>query len=270
MAESPQHIVQIMETGTRFDLSAAIESWQNQLAAQPDLTADNRRELEAHMQDSIAALQRRGLTEEESFWLACRRVGQPQQLAEEFVKVDPIAVWRDRVFWLAMGICVMRLWSGFPRYFLDRLRFGIIHLFAVNFHLPDWVLFYVPFRTDGISEFMLRNQVFGILFWWAPLICLIALLATGRLSRVALLVRFFFASRARLLLAAGTSLTVYYGWAVAAAIRTLGHVTPTPGIPSMTFAIQLAAGNAIISALLAGLIAWLLPVERTRLTRRVG
>ena len=89
MAKSPQYIVQIMETRTRFDLSGAIEGWRKQLAAQPGLTADNRRELEAHLQDSIATLRQSGLTEEESFWLACRRAGQPQQLAEEFVKADP-------------------------------------------------------------------------------------------------------------------------------------------------------------------------------------
>jgi hypothetical protein len=254
-----------METRTRFDLSAAVEEWRKQLAGQPGLTADNRRELETHVQDSIATLQQRGLTEEESFWIACRRVGQPRRLAEEFVKEDPIAVWRDRLFWIAIGFGVIRLWLGFPSYLLDWLRSGIARLFALNFYLPDWVLFYVPLRTQWVTDFIIRNQIFGVLFRWAPLFCLIALLATGRLSRPAFLVRFLFESRARLLLAAGVSLALYYSWAVAQAIRILGHVTPGPGIPSMAFAIQLALGNAIISVLLVGLIAWLLPAERNRL-----
>ena len=260
MAESPQHLVQIMETRSRFDLKDAIEGWRNQLAAQPGLTPDNRRELETHLQDSIATLRRSGLTEEESFWLACRRVGQPHQLAEEFAKVDPVGVWRDRLFWMAIGIGVIRLWFGFPAYLLDRLRFGIIRLCAVNFHLPDWILFYVPLRTEWITELMLRNQVFGILFRWVPLICLVALLATGRIGRVLSALRFFFKTRARFLLTAAAALAVYYGWAVSAAIRTLGDAAPTPGIPSLDFAIQLAMGNAIISALLVGLIAWLMPI----------
>ena len=93
-----------METQTRFDLNAAIENWRQELAAQPDLTPDVRRELETHLRDTVAELQRRGLNDEESFWLARRRVGQPKQLAEEFVKANPAMVWRERVFWMAISL----------------------------------------------------------------------------------------------------------------------------------------------------------------------
>jgi hypothetical protein len=63
-----------METQTRFDLNAAIANWYQELAAQPDLTAVVRRELETHLRDTVAELQARGLNNEESFWLARRRV----------------------------------------------------------------------------------------------------------------------------------------------------------------------------------------------------
>jgi hypothetical protein len=63
------------ETRTRFDLTTAIENWRRELASQSNLTADNRRELEAHLRDALADLQRLGLNNEESFWLACRRSG---------------------------------------------------------------------------------------------------------------------------------------------------------------------------------------------------
>jgi hypothetical protein len=76
-----------MENQTRFDLNAAIESWRNELAAQPNLATDDRRELETHLRDAIAGFQQRGLNDEESFWLARRRVGQPPQLGEEFKKI---------------------------------------------------------------------------------------------------------------------------------------------------------------------------------------
>src|SRR5579863_4287883 len=101
MAGSSQYLIQIMATQTCFDLNTAVESWRNELAAQPHLTPDNRRELEKHMLDSMADLRGCGLNEEESFWLARRRVGQPQQLAEEFEKADPGKVWLERVFWMA-------------------------------------------------------------------------------------------------------------------------------------------------------------------------
>ena len=81
-----------MENKARFDLNAAIENWQNELAAQPNLAPDDRRELETHLRDAIAGFQQRGLNDKESFSLACHRVGQPQQLGEEFVKANPAAV----------------------------------------------------------------------------------------------------------------------------------------------------------------------------------
>lgn len=99
MAGRPQYLVEIMAAQT-FDLNRALESWRQGLAAQPQLSADDRRELERHLADSMADLQGRGLSQEESFWLAQRRIGRPQQLAEEFEKVDIAKVWRERLFWI--------------------------------------------------------------------------------------------------------------------------------------------------------------------------
>src|SRR5271170_3925611 len=111
MAGRSQLPVQIMENQTRFDLNAAIENWRNELAAQPNLASDDRRELETHLRDAITGFQQRGLNDEESFWLARRRVGQPQQLGEEFVKADPAKVWRERVFWMVAGIWIVGLFG---------------------------------------------------------------------------------------------------------------------------------------------------------------
>jgi len=93
-----------------YDLNAAIGHWQSELAAQPNLTEEVRRELEAHLRDAIAGFQQRGLNDEESFWLACKRVGQPAHLGEEFVKADPAAVWRERVFWMAVAVLTTNFW----------------------------------------------------------------------------------------------------------------------------------------------------------------
>jgi len=101
-----------MENQTRFDLNAAIENWRQELAAQPNLASDDRRELETHLRDAIAGFQQRGLNDEESFWLARRRAGQPQQLGEEFVKAKPAKVWRERVFWMVLAGLVVNLWTN--------------------------------------------------------------------------------------------------------------------------------------------------------------
>ena len=98
-----------MENQTRFDLSAAIETWRQELAAQPNLATDDRRELETHLRDAIAGFQQRGLNDAESFWLARQRVGKPQQLGEEFVKADPAKVWRERAFWMVLAALILTL-----------------------------------------------------------------------------------------------------------------------------------------------------------------
>src|SRR5450755_817717 len=93
-----------MQNQTRFDLNAAIENWRHELAAQQNLASDDRRELETHLRDAVTGFQQRGLNDEESFWLARRRVGQPQPLGEEFEKADQAKVWRERLFWMWLGI----------------------------------------------------------------------------------------------------------------------------------------------------------------------
>jgi hypothetical protein len=101
-----------MEYQTHFDLTGAIESWRTELVAQTSLDADTRRELETHLRDTIAGFQQRGLNDEESFWLARRRMGQPPQLVEEFAKADPVKFWRERGLWMAVAVLTVSLWSS--------------------------------------------------------------------------------------------------------------------------------------------------------------
>jgi hypothetical protein len=101
-----------MENQTGFNLNAAIENWREELAAQSNLTAEMRRELETHVNDTVAELQRRGLNGEESFWLARRRVGQPKELGEEFGKADPAKACREGVLWIALAFFIMFLWQN--------------------------------------------------------------------------------------------------------------------------------------------------------------
>jgi hypothetical protein len=93
-----------METQTRYDLNTAIENWRAELAAQANLTAEVRRELETHLRDAITGFQQRGLNDEESFWLACKRVGQPLQIAGEFLAPDLAKAWCQRLGWMFIGV----------------------------------------------------------------------------------------------------------------------------------------------------------------------
>src|ERR1700678_4027791 len=101
-----------MENQTCFDLNTALENWRAELAAQPSLSAENRREMETHLRDTFAELKARGLSEEGSFCVARRRIGQTQKLAEEFVKTDPTRIWRERVFWMIVSVIGFCVWTG--------------------------------------------------------------------------------------------------------------------------------------------------------------
>jgi hypothetical protein len=140
MADRTQHLGQIMETQTRFDLNAAIESWRQELAAQANLTAEVRRELETHLLDAIADFQQRGLSDEESFWLACKRIGQPPQLGQEFEKADPAAVWRERASWMAISLVgnyVFMTWKDLLATWLNPNQYGWTEFFYL---IPLFVL----------------------------------------------------------------------------------------------------------------------------------
>ena len=129
-----------MATQARFDLNTAIETWRNELVAQPQLTPDDRRELERHFTDSIADLRGRGLGDEESFWLARRRIGQPQRLAAEFKKVNPGSVWPERAFWMAfalVGSYAFRTWSDLLTTWMQN---WFSSLFLVALAVPPAVL----------------------------------------------------------------------------------------------------------------------------------
>lgn len=75
-----------MATQIGFDLTAAVDHWRHELVAQRSLSPDARRELETHLQDSIAALGRRGLNNEDAFRLARKQIGELRLLNREFKK----------------------------------------------------------------------------------------------------------------------------------------------------------------------------------------
>lgn len=89
------------------DLTSVVRRWRDGLAEQPSLTGEALDELETHLRDSIDTLQASGLSPEEAFLVAVRRVGAPQVLGREFAKVRPQTVWMDRALWMLIGV---QLW----------------------------------------------------------------------------------------------------------------------------------------------------------------
>lgn len=95
-----------------FDLNEAIAAWRCALGAGEACTAADLDELESHLREQADRLRAVGLSEEEAFAIACRRLGQPGPLCEEFAKADPAARWRCHLLWMLVGALAFTLGNG--------------------------------------------------------------------------------------------------------------------------------------------------------------
>ena len=84
-----------METAIEFDLNTAVRLWREHLGQSPQLRPENLDELEAHLRDSMSALQGKGLSVEESFLIGARRVGAAAALEREFAAENGGRDWRN-------------------------------------------------------------------------------------------------------------------------------------------------------------------------------
>jgi signal peptidase I len=115
---SPRGLDETMENQTSFDLSGAIENWRRNLAQSAAFDGNDLDELEAHLRDAIPALQAAGLSPEESFLIASRRIGTRDALESEFGKINAGQAWLNRP-WLAGLLQIVtpglgNLYSGRP------------------------------------------------------------------------------------------------------------------------------------------------------------
>jgi cytochrome c-type biogenesis protein CcmH/NrfF len=98
-----------MENPTPFDLNEAIRRWQQNLGASPAFKADNLEELASHLRASIQKLAATGLSEEEAFLIAMRRLGERGALEREYAKVNSSRTWVMAAFWVVLGVFVVDL-----------------------------------------------------------------------------------------------------------------------------------------------------------------
>ena len=95
-----------MENQTSFDLSNAIGNWRRSLAQSAAFRQADLDELETHLRDAIPSLQAAGLSTEESFLIASRRIGPPNSLESEFRKVQNGPVWINRPWRLGLHFAI--------------------------------------------------------------------------------------------------------------------------------------------------------------------
>jgi hypothetical protein len=233
-----------MENQTRFDLNAAVENWRQELAAQPPLAPDNRRELETHLRDALAELKARGLNDEESFWLARRRVGQPQNLGEEFGKIDLAIAWRERLFWICLA------------FFLSSILANVTSGLAIAVSLAGAR---GPMTMNWVRQSL---QLFLWLISSAIPLLLVVSLAKGRLTWLFLKLRPILENQQRLAIAAtaGVFLSVVIRWLGTDLFYSRMNIHNNSAIVQMI--------NPLVYQLIAGIVlVWLLPVRPSKIAQ---
>ncbi len=125
-----------MENQSRFDLNDALLQWRGDLLGQPGIATEDIRELETHLLQGFSVLRQRGLTDEEAFAEARKRLGLPAEMGAEFAKANLQRVWRDRVFWISFLSFIMALYSAVAGESLMRLA----HRLDGSVSAPFWVL----------------------------------------------------------------------------------------------------------------------------------
>ena len=86
------------------DVEKRIEQWRVDLAGSELLGRSDVRELESHLREEMEHLKAAGLSPEEAFLVARRRLGDLAALEEEFAKVGPHRRLTSRLSWMATGV----------------------------------------------------------------------------------------------------------------------------------------------------------------------
>jgi hypothetical protein len=87
-----------------FDLSKSSDQWREHLRRGGGCSEDDIAELEEHLHEEMKSLEKLGLSKDEAFLVAARRLGQVDLLAEEFKKVNVQAMSFARLRWMAVGV----------------------------------------------------------------------------------------------------------------------------------------------------------------------
>ncbi|HML73059.1 MAG TPA: permease prefix domain 1-containing protein [Anaerohalosphaeraceae bacterium] len=95
-----------------FQLEIAIENWKQQLLQHQTMTAADIEELQIHLLEEMDALTATGLNQEEAFLIASRRIGNPNDISCEFAKINHGVIWKNRFFWMIIGILILQIFSS--------------------------------------------------------------------------------------------------------------------------------------------------------------
>lgn len=81
----------------QYDLEEQIAAWRTFLGRRRAVASGDVDELEAHLRDQIADLERAGLSGDEAFIVAVKRLGSVDELSREFAREHSDRLWKQLV-----------------------------------------------------------------------------------------------------------------------------------------------------------------------------
>ncbi|MCC6511735.1 MAG: hypothetical protein IT423_21725 [Pirellulaceae bacterium] len=159
-----------------FELGNAILQWRRSFQQNCSLNDDRIDELESHLRESISELNRKGLSEEESFVVAMKRLGYAHTLDAEYQKNNLLGVSQERLAWMLLGYLGVTICGILSSAIISSLSTGMAYAGA------------------GATATGVVVTLVQILFWTAVLLLLLRARASqvfGRYPRLSLTAMLF-------------------------------------------------------------------------------
>lgn len=135
---------------TASSLEGQIAAWRSHLRASRAISAEDAAELEDHLREQIARLGADGLSEDEAFLVAVKRMGAIDALTREFAREHSERLWKQLVLtgdgWAGGAEAVggegsRRMWVALALAVVAAAAMKVPALFGISFD-PDRSLFY--------------------------------------------------------------------------------------------------------------------------------
>ena len=134
-------------------LNQKIDQFGHNLLSYKSMRPEDQEELKSHFENAVFDLLENGLTEEEALYIATQRLGNLDQIDEEYAKTNTGYLWQKRFLWLIAGYFLFSLipylvmYASYPIHrFLEIESFMLPsgEMFVYDFYLPYPLYFLIP------------------------------------------------------------------------------------------------------------------------------
>ena len=148
-----------MTPNNNSQIQVLANGWAEQLKADPTFTYSDAEELKCHLVDLCEELVAKGLTEEESFLVASRRIGNFSNMKTEFEEVNTPIIQMRKAILVLSGVFVF-----FLLYFL--MRFIITILTLISYLIKADEVHSIRYIIQYLTVFHLFFVIFTIVIYF--------------------------------------------------------------------------------------------------------